>query len=36
MPFLQTATTHTNKDDKTEVTVPWVAPPAGTGDIVFK
>ena len=36
MAFLQTAATHTNRDDKTEVAVMWTAPPAGTGEIFFR
>ena len=34
--LLQTAATHTTSADKDSVVLTWVAPPAGTGAIIFR
>ena len=34
--LLQTAATHTTRTDKDYVVLTWVAPPAGTGAIIFR
>lgn len=34
--YLQTAATHTNDRDKEFVSLHWIAPPAGTGAIIFR
>ena len=33
--FTQSAVTHTNEDDKNNVTLIWTAPPENTGSVTF-